>query len=170
MFDLAEVMPEQFIPERLGRFDQQVTSKFHRDGAPPQSLLILGYESSSVRSRMFVADAHRAAFESGFGITEFVAAFNPMLPEGAARLRPFVTELAIPPQESFIVVINNSLLPFVPGAANPLGVLHRADVPAPDPSTIRVINSVGMMPVATSDWNPKDATAISHFLTRQDLD
>ena len=47
MFSLVDSFPLQFRPERLGRFDQQVSSKFHRDGAPPASLLLLGYEPRS---------------------------------------------------------------------------------------------------------------------------
>jgi hypothetical protein len=170
MLDLAEVMPERFIPERLGRFDQQGTSRFHRDGAPPRSLLILGYEPSPVASRLFIADAHRAAWEAGLAIDRFLAAFNPMLAEGEAKLGPYVTELAIRSQEPVIVVINNSLVPFEPGSMNPLGVLHRAEVPNPNPSAVRVINSIGLMPADTPDWKPKDVASIRHFLTRQDLD
>ena len=103
-------------------------------------------------------------------IDVFLAGFNPMLAEGEARLRPYVTELAVPSQEPFIVVINNSLVPFEPGNRNPLGVLHRAEVASPDPSATRVINSMGLMPGDTSGWRPKDAASIRHFLNRQDLD
>src|SRR4051812_36229913 len=37
----------------MARFDQQVTTKFHLDGAPAESMLILGYEPSNVVSRLF---------------------------------------------------------------------------------------------------------------------
>jgi hypothetical protein len=56
-----------FAVERLGRFDQQASTRFHRDGGPAASLLLLGYESSPVESRFFVADAWRAAAERGQG-------------------------------------------------------------------------------------------------------
>ena len=39
----------------LGRFDQQETTKFHRDNAAAQSVLMLGYEPTSVKSRLFLA-------------------------------------------------------------------------------------------------------------------
>ena len=44
-----------FAYRSMGRFDQQVTTKFHLDGAPAESLLMLGYEPSKVRSRLFLA-------------------------------------------------------------------------------------------------------------------
>src|SRR5262245_57579968 len=56
MIELVEAFPIRFVAERLGRFDQQVSSKFHRDGAPLASLLVLGYEATGVRSRIWIAD------------------------------------------------------------------------------------------------------------------
>src|SRR5437762_2932958 len=56
MLDIVAALPAEFVPERLGRFDQQVSSKLHRDGAPAASLLLLGYEPTTVRSRLLVAD------------------------------------------------------------------------------------------------------------------
>jgi hypothetical protein len=149
MLEIAESLPEDFVVERFGRFDQQVSSKFHRDGAPPASLLLLGYEATTVRSRIFIADASRAAIEAGIPLPEFVARFNPMFPAGEVRYVPFVTELELPHGEPYLVAINNSLLPYVPGPGNPLGVLHKAVIEAPDPAARRVINSVGLAPAGT---------------------
>lgn len=177
MFALAEAFPaarvpssearqEQFVAERLGRFDQQVSSKFHRDGAPPASLLLLGYEPTTVRSRILIADSSRAAAEAGVPLPEFVAQFNPMFPAGEARYLPFVTELGLPHGEAFVVAINNSLLPA--GDGNPLGVLHKAVIDEPDPAARRVINSVGLTPAGNGPG--KTAAEVEHFLTREDLD
>lgn len=77
MVALVEGLPVRFVVERLGRFDQQVSSKFHRDGAPPASLLLLGYEATAVRSRLFIADASRAAAAAGVPLPEFVAGTIP---------------------------------------------------------------------------------------------
>ena len=49
----------------LGRFDQQETTKFHLDGAPDESLLVLGYEPSNVRSRPCLADYSRCVLDLG---------------------------------------------------------------------------------------------------------
>jgi hypothetical protein len=159
-----------FVPERLGRFDQQVSSRFHRDGAPPASLLLLGYEPTVVRSRVFIADAHRAALAAGLGIHEYLAAFNPMFPSGEERLRPFVVEVEVPHDEPHILVINNSLMPYQPDGSTPLGVLHKAVIPEADPSASRVINSMGLMLAGDASAAPKDPTEVGHFLTRADLD
>lgn len=168
LIDLAAAFPLEFVPERLGRFDQQVSSRFHRDGAPPASLLLLGYEASRVRGRVFVADAERAAAAAGLPLNEFLAAHNPMTPAGEARLWPVTTELALPVNEPFVVVLNNSLMPS--GAGRVLGVLHKAEVPDPDPSAERVINSVGLLVAGDPAGAAKPTDAVAHFLTRADLD
>ncbi len=168
MFALLEAFPTKFAPERLGRFDQQVSSKFHRDGAPPGSLLLLGYEPTTVRSRLFIADSSRAAAEAGTPLPEFLAKFNPMFPAGEAKYLPFVTELELPHGEPYIVAINNSQLPLVPRAANPLGVLHKAVIDEPEPAARRVINSAGLVPDGAAETKSPDK--IAHFLLRDDLD
>jgi hypothetical protein len=166
IFDLAAAFPVSLVMERLGRFDQQVSSKFHRDGAPPASLLLLGYEATTVRSRLFVADASLAAHEAGIPLPEFVGKFNPMFPAGEGEYLPFVTELELPRREAYVVAINNSLLPL--GGSNPLGVLHKAVIEEPDPAARRVINSVGLTPAPAAA--AKTRAEVERFLTRNDLD
>ena len=90
-----------FLFASMARFDQQVTTKFHLDGAPAQSMLILGYEPSRVVSRLFLADYTRAAFDLGITPQQFLNELNPMYKKGeellgryidgtaAARRRPF---------------------------------------------------------------------------------
>lgn len=168
LLDLAGAFPLEFVPERLGRFDQQVGSRFHRDGAPPASLLVLGYEASRVRSRVFAADAERAAVGAGLPVNEYLAAHNPMTPAGEAKLWPVATELMVPVNEPFVVVVNNSLLPAGPDRV--LGVLHKAEVKEPDATAERVINSVGLMLAGDPAGIPKPTDAVAHFLTRADLD
>lgn len=165
MVMLIDALPVRFAIERLGRFDQQVSSKFHRDGAPLASLLLLGYEPTPVRSRLFIADSSRAAAEAGVSLPEFLARFNPMFPAGEAQYLPFVTEVELPHGEPYIVAINNSLLPRVEGDNNPLGVLHKAIIDSPDPTQRRVINSIGLTP-----GNLTRSPVVEHFLTRSDLD
>ncbi len=126
----------------LGRFDQQVTTKFHRDGAPERSLLMLGYEPSKVRSRLFLADHTRAAFDLGVTPQRFLRDFNPMSEKGEKALGGYVSEAPQPAEgHSRIVLVNNSSLPFDEGRANPLGVLHKAVIDTPDDSERRIINS-----------------------------
>lgn len=167
MLALIAALPERFVVERLGRFDQQVSSKFHRDGAPAASFLLLGYEPTTVRSRLFMADASRAAATAGVPLPEFVARHNPMFPAGEAHYLPFVNEVPLPHGESFVVAINNSLLPGTKGT-EPLGVLHKAVIETPDPAARRVINSIGLTLPGLA--TPLSAAHIEHFATRDDLD
>ncbi len=134
---------EGFVVRSLGRFDQQVTTRFHLDGAPERSLLVLGYEPSTVVSRLAMADYTRCAHDLGLEPRRFLDEFNPMFRAGEERLAPYVTEVPpAPPGHSRIVLINNSCLPHDPVLKNPLGVLHKAEIPEPDPSKSRVINSM----------------------------
>jgi hypothetical protein len=166
MVDLVGGFPVGFVPERFGRFDQQVSSKFHRDGAPLASMLVLGYEPTAVRSRFWIADASAAAARARLSLSDYLAAHNPMFPHGEAELAPYVTELDLPHGESFVVVVNNSLLPL--DGTNPLGVLHKAVIPSPDPLGRRVINSIGFTPAKDMTGLPPEE--LERFLTRDDLD
>ena len=85
-----------FLFASMARFDQQVTTKFHLDGAPPESMLILGYEPSSVVSRLFLADFTHAAFDLGITPRQFLSDFNPMYKRGEELLGRYVTELPQP--------------------------------------------------------------------------
>ncbi|WP_439627287.1 hypothetical protein [Gemmata sp.] len=167
MIGLIDVLPVRFEVERLGRFDQQVSSKFHRDGAPPASLLVLGYEATTVRSRLLIADASRAAAAAVVPLPEFVARHNPMFPAGEAHYLRFVTEVPLPHGESYLVAINNSLLPG-PDGTNPLGVLHKAVIDAPDPAARRIINSIGLTLPGTAAVT--SAAEVERFVSRDDLD
>lgn len=40
----------------LGRFNHQHSSRFHRDSANEQSILMLGYEPTKISSKVYVAD------------------------------------------------------------------------------------------------------------------
>ena len=143
---LSEVHRRQtglpFLFRSMARFDQQVTTKFHLDGAPDQSMLILGYEPSKVSSRLFLADYTRAAFDFGITPQQFLQDFNPMFKKGEELLGRYATEL---PQaqdgQSRIVLINNSSLPFSENRTNPLGVMHKAIIDTPNDAERRIVNS-----------------------------
>ena len=46
----------ELVYQSLTRFDQQVTTKPHRDGGPDESILMLGYEPSLIESRLEMSD------------------------------------------------------------------------------------------------------------------
>ncbi len=133
----------RFAYRSLGRFDQQETTKFHLDGAPDQSLLVLGYEPSKVRSRLSLADYSRCAHDLGIEPKRFLDEFNPMYRKGEELLAPYVTELPQPKEgHARILLINNSSLPYNEARTNPLGVLHKAEIIDPDESERRIVNSI----------------------------
>jgi hypothetical protein len=85
MLDLKERLSDlntsrtgkKFAYRSMGRFDQQETTKFHLDGAPAASLLLLGYEPSKVHSRLFLADYSRCAFDLGVEPQRFLQDWHP---------------------------------------------------------------------------------------------
>jgi len=158
-----------FVPERLGRFDQQVSTKFHRDGGPDESLLLLGYEPSRVRSRLFVTDACRAADAAGQGVNAFLTANNPMFPDGERVLTEVMTEIVWPHDRGAIVVVNNSLLPD-DRPNRQFGLLHKGWIEHPDPTATRVINSIGAMPAGETGRPAVAVEQVGRFLIRADLD
>jgi hypothetical protein len=141
----------QFVYRSMARFDQQETTKFHLDGAPEQSLLMLGYEPSKVCSRLFLADYSRAASDLGITPQQFLHNYNPMFKKGEELLGRYVTELP-PPNDghSRILLVNNSSLPFTEARTNPLGVMHKAIIVSPDDAEQRIVNST-MLAVGDSD-------------------
>ena len=107
---------EPFTYGWLTRFNQQVTTKFHQDGArSDESILMLGYEPSVIRSALFMGEGVSALGD----VAEKVS----LIPEFTAG-------------HSYIVVINNS---------KKFGVFHKAVILNPDPSQSRVINSLQLL-------------------------
>ncbi len=134
---------EPFVFRSLGRFDQQETTKFHLDGAPERSLLMLGYEPTNVRSRLSLADYSRCAFDLRIEPRRFLDEYNPMYRRGEELLTRYVTDLPQPADgHSRILLINNSSLPYTEARTNPLGVLHKAEIIDPDESERRIVNSI----------------------------
>jgi len=141
----------QFVYKSMARFDQQETTKFHLDGAPEQSLLMLGYEPSNVESRLFLADYTRAAFDLGITPTQFLSDFNPMYKTGEDLLGRYTTELPQPAEgHSRILLVNNSSLPFTEARTNTMGVMHKAIIVTPDDAERRIVNST-MLAVGEAD-------------------
>jgi hypothetical protein len=155
MVSLKESLAERFFRETgrhlvyrsLARFNQQLTTKFHLDGSPPEAYLMLGYEPSEVPSSLSFADCTRAAFDSDITPAQLLSDFNPMFGPHEDRLMPYVTRLEeFDPSRSQIVLVNNSSLPFVEGERNSLGVMHRATILHKMADRSRVINSTMLVP------------------------
>lgn len=144
MFEVKDKLSE-FVPfgfRSMARFDQQENTRYHQDGGPDRNLLMLGYESSKVKSRIFIADHILAGTEAchlnGISDIEIIkencnyfkseAMFG-----GEEFLDAHTSELPQPKERhSYILLINNS---------KELGVLHKAIVEK-NPSERRIINSI----------------------------
>jgi hypothetical protein len=153
-----------FVTRSAGRFDQQETTKFHLDGAPPQSLLLLGYEPSQVRSRLALADYTHCAFDLGITPERFLAQHNPMFAPGERLLKPYVTELAPEGPHAQVLLINNSTLAFAPDRTNPLGVMHKAEILNPTASERRIVNSMMLDCAEGSAQEPVGPSRLEEFV------
>jgi hypothetical protein len=128
------------VYQSLGRFDQQVTTKPHRDGGPDESILMLGYEPTTVESRVSLSDYSKCSFDLGLTPAEFLDCHNPMFPDGQDRLAHYTTELTEFDHSSFqILIVNNSMTPS--GNDRLLGVLHTAEIIDPVPEQPRIVNT-----------------------------
>ena len=148
-----------------GRFDQQQTTRPHRDGGPEQSLLMLGYEPTTVASTLDVLDYSRCAAERGLTPAAFLQQHNPMFADGCELLQPYTTRVPLSADRFQIVCINNSSAAYSESQAAWQGVLHTATIVTPDDSQRRVINSTMMASVPLDTPEPVSDEQLTEFLT-----
>lgn len=154
----------------MGRFDQQVTTKPHRDGGPDESVLMLGYEPTSVRSRLRMADYSKCAFDLGFKPAELLRKHNPMYADGEQMLADYTTQLeGVDPTCFQILVINNSCVPFRQNNQGLLGVLHEAIIENPNASATRIVNSTMIASVAVDAGEAITEEMQEQFLTTDEI-
>jgi hypothetical protein len=137
-----------------GRFDQQATTKPHRDGGPDECFLMLGYEPSTVQADLLMSDYSRYAYDLGMTPREFLDKHNPMFVAGECLLEGYTTRVSCFCNENYqILFVNNSNAPFSAEVPAWQGVLHTAVIRNPDASARRVVNSVmvASVPVGVSE-------------------
>lgn len=145
------------------RFDQQTTTKLHRDSGPDESMLMLGYEQSEVPAVLTMADYARCAFDLGISARQFLDDHNPMFKTGQRLLDPYLS-----PVECFrhdhanVLLVNNSMADEL---GSWKGVLHTATIPRPDEAKRRVINSTLLASVPADSPAPLSADQLDEFLT-----
>ena len=123
----------------LGRFNQQTTTKYHRDNAPEDSFLMLGYEPSSIESKLYLADYSKLVQEKEIPINQYYELYNPIFTQGESLLKPYINEVGEFDKNAHkIVLINNSDL----SSQITFGVLHKAEIIRKDLTKDRVINSM----------------------------
>src|SRR5262245_5803754 len=151
-----------------GRFDQQVTTRFHRDGGPEECLLILGYEPTKVRSDFSLADYSRCAFDLGITPARFLEKHNPMFVAGEELLRPYTTHVACFSNAHYqVLVINNIVAEWHDDRRAWQGVLHTARIMNPSEAHQRVVNSTMVASVEIGDPSPVTENDVEEFATTQ---
>ena len=149
----------------LSRFDQQNSTRFHLDGGPEESYLLLGYEPSVVESALRMADYSKAAFDLGLTPEGYLSEHNPMFTSGERMLADYTTPVqGFDSRTAQVLLVNNSRLPFAPSYAHPLGVLHQATILTPQPDKSRVINSILLTSAAPDTGEPLADSVHQEFL------
>ncbi len=139
----------------MSRFNQQASTKPHRDSGPPQSLLLLGYEPTPIESQLRIADYSLCAHKMGLTPLEFLDRHNPMFPSNEDLLGEYTTLVhEFDPTQYQILLINNSACAYSQTAPDWLGVLHQATVPNPAEDALRVVNSIQLTLKSTEDVCP----------------
>ncbi len=165
-----EVRSERLNIRSMTRFDQQTTTKPHRDGSDEESVLVLGYEATPIDSRLFMSDFSVCAGSQGLYPAEFLEKFNPMYARGATLLAPFTTELTEFNASHFqILIINNSCARGKLDGRTLQGVLHHAEVPHPRTDAQRIINSVVLTPQRLNEENSLPIEERQRFLESDEL-
>jgi hypothetical protein len=150
----------------MGRFDQQTTTKYHRDNAPSDSYLMLGYEPTVINSKLFVADYHQLIAKENIPIDSYYEKYNPIFKKGEEHLAPYITEIESLKKETYhIVLLNNSDL----HSPKTYGVLHKAEMINTDPAESRIVNSI-MLYLKPFNQPSKIATKeVSKFLESHEV-
>lgn len=134
-----EVFNETLDYYWLGRFNQQNTTKFHRDNATENSFLMLGYEPTEIDSKLYFADYHQLIADKKIPVDQYYELYNPIFKEGEELLIPYITSIKGFNKNSYnIILINNSDIT----SKKTLGVLHKAEIIKKDTNKNRIINSM----------------------------
>lgn len=155
----------------LARFDQQATTKFHRDGGPDECFLMLGYEPTEIRGELAMADYSLCAHDMGLTPADLLAEYNPMFGRGEELLQPYTTSVACFSNRNFqILLINNSVAPYSQSEPAWQGVLHTARIHNRSDDLRRIVNSAMIAsvppgtpaPVSTADEHEFLTTSVVH--------
>lgn len=150
----------------MSRFNQQATTRPHRDGGPAESLLLLGYEPTLVESRLSLADYSKCARDMGLSPAEFLDRHNPMFSGSTDLLAEYITHLVeFDPSQFQILLINNSCADFDEQTPHWQGVLHQATISQPREDAVRVVNSIQLTPMTSAEISPITADERKRFLT-----
>ncbi|TYB80109.1 hypothetical protein ES676_00105 [Bizionia saleffrena] len=142
----------------LVRFDQQVNTPFHLDNAEEQSLLMLGYEPSEIKSELYLADFFKYAKDSKAVPKEYIKEITPIFKDDESLLASYTTKVNPFYRDSYSIVLINNSNP--KSHSEMLGVFHKVIIMTPDLNKSRIVNSmiINMLPKGEVNKNePNEA-------------
>ncbi|WP_179348414.1 hypothetical protein [Winogradskyella pacifica] len=145
----------------LVRFDQQVTTPFHVDNAADQSILMLGYEPSAIKSELHIADYYTYANEALEAPEDYFNNFSPVFKDNENVLLPFISKLKLVNMDNYSILIINNSSP--KRDVDTLGVFHKALIINKDLNKNRIVNSM-VLNVVSRDQVTEDEQRENSFL------
>ncbi len=146
----------------LSRANHRNSSNFHIDTAPEHSILILGYEPTSVESKVFLADYTKYLEAENLSAQDYFRnSFNGNFAQNDEELAPYVSETTpFPKDHCRLVIINNSRS----YGQKSYGVFHRGEVSDNLDQRDRVVNRVmvNLCDVGVEESNMEEM--ISNFM------
>lgn len=124
----------------MSRANHRNTSNFHIDTAPEESILILGYEPTTIESKVYLADFTKYLEEKDLEAQDYFRnSVNGNFAPDDEELTPYVSELTPFPKGHYrLVIINNSRS----YGQKSYGVFHRGEVPNNLEQEDRIVNAV----------------------------
>ena len=147
------------------RFDQQETTKPHRDGGPDECFLMLGYEPTEIRAELAMSDYSKCAYDMGLTPAEFLQKHNPMFVSGERLLQTYTARIPCFCNRAYLILlVNNSCAPYADDKPAWQGVLHTARIVNPDPAQRRIVNSLMIASSARGEPEPGCEQAQEEFV------
>lgn len=131
---------------RTERFNALISTDMHRDAAKPHSLIILGYEPSTVKSRLRISDCTQWALDRGVLNHYAQNQYWNLRPDEMSEVEAHYT-MEVPgwnPKKYQILVINNGITPIHQSSMGMLGVAHQADVESTPVEGERYLNTIDL--------------------------
>jgi hypothetical protein len=152
------------------RFNQNRTTRPHLDGGPDESMLMLGYEPSTVKSEIEISDYSKCAYDLGMTPKQFMFRYNPMFHEGLEMLQPYTIRIPCFPSPDYqLLCINNSSAAYATDRSAWQGVLHTATVQATARSAQRVIDSTMIASVPEGSCDLVSRSELKEFIETPDV-
>lgn len=150
----------------LVRFDQQVNTPFHVDNAANQSILMLGYEPSEIKSELHVADYHAYANKAHKTLEDYSNKFTPVFKDDEDLLQPFISKINLVNEDNYSIAIINNSSP--KSNIETLGMYHKALIRNKDLGKSRVVNSM-VLNVVSTDKITEDEQKENIFLNTNQI-